>query len=434
MRIKFLSVIVSFLLVSIGITSCLDSENNIEYSPDAIIQAFQLDTVRGLNNYAFTINQFGSEGMGLIYNEDSLPLGSDTIIDRILINIAPTSNVITSKNSAGEDTIMNLADSIDLRKPITIKMWSMQAIASNDLQGPKKEYRIQVNVHKQDPDSMNWAKVTPTYPNGSIVGEQKAVLLSNNIFVYSNGKTYKGSIADKGASISWQSVTSDLGALPGSLLNWNDTLFATANNKLYYSLNGENWLQHPNLTENIVTLTASFSNSISAVISHTDGKKYFAKAYEGQKEWEIGTEVPSSFPLTGLSSTTYITTTGNEQALLIGDQTGTNTTPWMSAPQNDGWADLSSTNAACPLLKSPSIIHYNGALYAFGGDFSTFYKSMAGLAWYKPDSKFWMPTDFKELIKTQNYSMVTDSYGFIWIMWANEVWRGRLNKLGFARQ
>ena len=59
MRIKFLSVIVSFFLVSFAVTSCLDTEE-IEYSPDATIHAFALDTIHGVN-YKFTIDQLRSE-------------------------------------------------------------------------------------------------------------------------------------------------------------------------------------------------------------------------------------------------------------------------------------------------------------------------------------------------------------------------------------
>ena len=45
MRIKFLSFIASFFMVSFVITSCLDDDNDIEYSPDATIHAFELDTI-----------------------------------------------------------------------------------------------------------------------------------------------------------------------------------------------------------------------------------------------------------------------------------------------------------------------------------------------------------------------------------------------------
>ena len=82
MRIKFLSFIASFFMVSFVITSCLDDDNNIEYSPDATIHAFALDTA-GLGSYKFTIDQLSRE----IYNEDSLPVHADTIIDKINQNI-----------------------------------------------------------------------------------------------------------------------------------------------------------------------------------------------------------------------------------------------------------------------------------------------------------------------------------------------------------
>ena len=54
MRIKFLSFIASFFMVSFVITSCLDDDNDIEYSPDATIHAFELDTIGyGISSYIF---------------------------------------------------------------------------------------------------------------------------------------------------------------------------------------------------------------------------------------------------------------------------------------------------------------------------------------------------------------------------------------------
>lgn len=204
MRIKFLSVIVSFFLVSFAVTSCLDTEE-IEYSPDATIHAFALDTVHGVN-YKFTIDQFGPDGVGLIYNQDSLPVGSDTIIDRILIKTLTTaSGIITAKNAEGQDTLFNYSDSIDFRgtmeKPMRIKVWAA------DMQYTK-EYTISVRVHRQDPDSMNWTKMTDNFANYS--GYQKSVILGEDILVYtSNTTAYKssGDVINKGRSWTQVSVT-----------------------------------------------------------------------------------------------------------------------------------------------------------------------------------------------------------------------------------
>ena len=48
MRIKFLSVIVSFLIVSFALSSCLDSDDNYEFSSDATIHAFGIDNITNL--------------------------------------------------------------------------------------------------------------------------------------------------------------------------------------------------------------------------------------------------------------------------------------------------------------------------------------------------------------------------------------------------
>ena len=47
MRIKFLSLIVSFICLSVGISACMDSEDTYAYSTDASIRAFGLDTIHG---------------------------------------------------------------------------------------------------------------------------------------------------------------------------------------------------------------------------------------------------------------------------------------------------------------------------------------------------------------------------------------------------
>ena len=109
MRIKFLSVIVSFLFVSFAMSSCLGDDDPIEYSPNALVQAFELDNILGVN-YAFTIDQLS----GRIYNQDSLPVGSDTIIDRILIKTLSTAGYVVAVDAAGKDSLFNIEDSVNL--------------------------------------------------------------------------------------------------------------------------------------------------------------------------------------------------------------------------------------------------------------------------------------------------------------------------------
>lgn len=436
MRIKFLSVIVSFFFVSLAITSCLDSDDNYEYSPDATIHAFALDTVYGVN-YKFTINQFGPNGIGEIYNQDSLPVGSDTIIDKILIKTLTTvSGVVTSKNSLGEDTIMNLSDSLDLRNPITVKVWSTEAL-SGAFEGLTKEYKITVNVHKQDPDSMQWAKMKGL--PASITGVQKSVLLGNEILVYAGLEVYKGTIDAQSSTVAtWEKKTTNLPEELTSVVRFGDKLYATTvNKKVYSSSEGVSWYEETALGDNVERLLAAFPESLRAIVADTEGK-YFAKS-DGVTGWIKEETVPETFPQNEIVSAVYTSPTRVSSAILVGtpNQTDQYTVPWFTTAADPGWAEMNTTAGtdtpypSCPYMTNPSIIHYNDAFYIFGGDFNGFSKSLNGIAWYPADSKFWMPEEFKNKSDKQ-YSAVVDDNNFIWIIWNDgEIWRGRLNKLGF---
>ena len=163
-------------MVSFVITSCLDDDNNIEYSPDATIHAFELDTIGGYGvKYKFTIDQLSRE----IYNEDSLPVHADTIIDKILIKTLTTaSGVVTMKDKSGNDSVLNINDSIDLRKELIIKVWSTEALAGIS-PNQTKEYKIKVNVHKHDPDSLRWKYMDKINDQIQITGEQKSIIFGS---------------------------------------------------------------------------------------------------------------------------------------------------------------------------------------------------------------------------------------------------------------
>ena len=178
MRIKFLSVIVSFLFVSFAMSSCLGDDDPIEYSPNALVQAFELDNILGVN-YAFTIDQLS----GRIYNQDSLPVGSDTIIDRILIKTLSTAGYVVAVDAAGKDSLFNIEDSVNLVNTMEIlpdgtsgKPFKFRVYAP-DLEH-KKEYSLSVRVHQQQPDSLNWGDGPIAQPFApAITGKQKQSFL-----------------------------------------------------------------------------------------------------------------------------------------------------------------------------------------------------------------------------------------------------------------
>ena len=485
MRIKFLSFIASFFLVSLVITSCLDDDNNIEYSPDATIHAFALDTA-GYGNYKFTIDQL----QGLIYNEDSLPVHVDTIIDKIKITTLTTaSGIVTMKDKNDKDSIININDSIDLRNPLKIKVWSTEALAGIS-PDQTKEYTITVRVHKHDPDSLSWGYVG-NMPK-EIKSEQKTVILGNKILTYSivnNVLTLYSS--QKGNSMSWTSeplATAPFNnTLPTSIIPYKEKLYATTegDNTVYESTDGIAWTKSSLFPEGqVALLLAPLKNRITFIKIDNEKKVFDSTAEIVSRTGEKKTlqAVPDDFPTGNISYTSYSTSTEKEAIMLIGtykEQPTIGTTktivPWVF--MGEIWVSLAPNNVdtSCPALVNPSLMYYNDQFYIFGDGFDSFYTSSGGIAWRKANNKFsfpnqdWSIENFKPSIEKPefrgraNYSMVLDEEeSFIYILFREEenvtfteevekveetratepidrgpyrhdpeVWRGRLNQLWF---
>ena len=495
MRIKFLSFIASFFMVSFVITSCLDDDNNIEYSPDATIHAFALDTA-GLGSYKFTIDQLSRE----IYNEDSLPVHADTIIDKILIKTLTTaSGVVTMKDKSGNDSVININDSIDLREDLTIKVWSTEALAGIS-PNQTKEYTIKVRVHQHDPDSLRWKYINEI--DNQITGEQKSIILGSEVLTYSvvgnELRVYKNSLTNFGNGVSQETVGLPEGQLPTSIVTFQfnrsiTMLYATSagDGHVYESADGINWGKSSMFGEGVELLLATLTNNDISRICYTkkgaDSQRYFYYQtndipQETLDEAENGGKVPANFPTKNISYTVYESATNITSVLLVGDtETATladdseleTTIVW--AYDGSKWVEFSTTSsvAYCPKYTQPSIIYYNDLVYIFGQNFSSIYVSNQGLFWRKANSKFafphrdWSkggtpnPSVDPEFRGKTNYSMVLDpATQNLWIIFSkgsasfeeevekaestkstttetrtynhdSEVWRGRLNQLWF---
>lgn len=454
MRIKFLSVIVSFLMASVTLSSCLKSEENYELSSDATIHAFAIDTIHG-KNYDFTIDQLNR----VIYNRDSLPVGSDTIIDRILIKTMDVTGWVTYGSPV--DTLFVTTDSINLKPAMNNSIGMKFKVRAAD-GVTMREYTLKVNVHLQNPDSLAWTDMQTKgsiFSNAVNEGKQKAIVLGGDLLVYtSTTLAYKTSTAPDKYNWSKLVVTGlPADAKPASVVEHNGVLYMlTDSKKVYISVDGAVWAESPTLGSNVLALIAGFSDRLCAVLE-IDGKRYFNISKDG-KNWEtaVGTgsaaleEVPADFPTEEFVSTLTKTGNGVEKVLLTGMPLADNkmTTPWFSL-DGRGWAALTGTsyNAYCPGISHPVIMHYGDMLYCFGGELDAIYRSVEGLAWYKTKSKFLLPREFKGkgaysvvVEPTRNKTVASaDKRDFIWVVFGgngakNEVWRGRLNRLGFEIQ
>lgn len=424
MRIKFLSAIASILFVSIAITACLDSNNTYEYSSDATIHAFGIDTIHG-KYYKFTIDQLTRT----IYNVDSLPVGSDTIIDRILIDTLSVTGIVTSGEN---DTIFQIRDSVDLRQPLKLKVHATDGITT-------REYTIKVNVHKQDPDSLVWVNMEQPLPNTPIEQQKSVILNGNQLLVFTSYDDVYQATTDI-SPFQWQHQT--VTGLPtdiklSSITNFQEKLYiVTESGKTFSSSNGLTWQEVSTLGMQTVTLVTSFPDKLIG-IQNVNGENYFCTSSDGlvwtYKE-ENEYKVSPNFPINDIYSTVFTTKNGVEKAVVVGNTTneGTATVPWFSM-DGASWTSLDTPDTYCPKMENPCIMYYGEAFYIMGGEFNAIYKSLAGIAWYETKTKFLLP---KAMKGNNAYSMAIDKNNYIWIIIGqqNSVWRGRLNRLGFKNQ
>ena len=219
MKIKFLPLIAVLFAATSIMTSCLDNDvEQVTYTSETSITGFSLGTLNidrigkdknGLDspyvdtldcsNYPFTIDQINRT----ITNKDSLPVG--THIDKVITSITYDAGMLGyTPKGTDKDTFWTSTDSIDfsgdtrtmstVTDPVEFKVYAYSGVEG-------KPYKVTINVHKQEPDTISWKKFDTQLFNAGSLSEQKAV--------YANGKVYVFGKNGNGTHIEYSDVAND---------------------------------------------------------------------------------------------------------------------------------------------------------------------------------------------------------------------------------
>ena len=324
--------------MSIAISSCLSSDDEYEVSSDATVHAFGLDTIHG-KHYPFTIDQVKRE----IYNIDSLPVGSDTIIDSILIDTFYVTGYVTSHVSGdAPDTILNINNYQNLTGAATVEGLKFKIYAADGL--TTRDYTLRINIHQQEPDSLQWTNMTDRiagFPSASIANRQKAVTLDNNLLVYVlEGTSLTAYRTSTKTFNSWEQISVQglpaLDRIPAFVKNSNETvspqadaedvLYAsTGDGNVYRSTDGISWNLVEALSGNVETLISSFQGQLIGILGH-EGNSYLVTAQEGNTAWPAidsnTPTVPEEFPPENIYSTEFQTANMLDEIMIVGKTTG----------------------------------------------------------------------------------------------------------------
>lgn len=454
MKLKVLNIIACLFIAACVITSCLDNDEIVyetnykssitAFSFDSIVTYYPSVTKEGKDTtlskyvvgseYPFIIDQVRKE----IYLADSLPVGTD--ISKVAVNISSEGYYIFVE--AGEnDSIWSDSDSLDFTNPVKFKVLSEMNTFGHI-------YTAQIDVHQQDPDIMSWTKFAKL---GNNIKTPKAVYANENIFVFTEGNTQVAVTSTKDGKewTSLQTIDLPIKADYTTAIEWAGKIYMLADKTLYVSENGINWTK-VETEQTFSTLLASCKSKMVGI----DTDNHYIESADATN-WEKYQEMPADFPKAPFSYTSYaLTTNANmERIVLMGNnplKQDTTNVVWGQIDNEQEWAALTyeKNKELCPKFENPTIIRYNNKLYAFGGPaidgteihaFELFYASKDnGISWEPITEKLLFPEEFSTLYEQAegDYSCIVDKNNFVWIIWSNtgEVWRGRINKMGFIKQ
>lgn len=481
MKIKFLPLIAVLFAATSIMTSCLDNDvEQITYTSETSITGFSLGTLHidrvgkdkdgkdsayvdtlDCSNYPFTIDQINRT----ITNKDSLPVG--THIDKVITSITYDAGMLgyTPKGS-DHDTIWTSTDSIDFTDPVEFKVYAYSGVEG-------KPYKVTINVHKQEPDTISWKKFDTQLFNAGSLSEQKAVYANGKVYVFGkngNGTHIEYSDVANDNPSPWVPVTDNI---PSNIDTYSATAWAgniyflagSPKAKQLYKLNVTTDKIEPVGTETFEMLIGG--NDIkSELYVVKDGESGIYKESPWTKDTDPFTQFKAGQPFFSNTTTASYNSNITTTVALCYNQgnTANDTTALVfNRMSSDNKWEKRIQNLPLPNLENVTMIYYDGKLYAFGGGygeikpFSQFYCSTDnGLCWRpvtecmafpaevpdpeKPNKEY---INFPDLYDTHhgNYScavtpkLENETYrgNFIWIVWEDgSICRGRINRLGFT--
>ena len=448
-RNKSLLLLLALVLLA---SSCSEKDNVVSTSNDycyisSVILGNVKRKVQNTNvtfsavDYEMTINQRTNN----IENRDSLPYGSQ--LSRVIATIHFDGSTLAyrEKGSNSEWTSYNATDSLDLTKPLEL------FLTSNDNQS-SRIYTLKVNVHQQEGDSLFWKQCDNNVAELTDMTDMKAFVLNDKLFVL--GQKISGiTLAERSSTEAegeWtETPVTDLPATTDiqTLRQYEDMLYLSTNDgSIFSSADAKGWRQEGSTYSAPLKLVEKTEKYYYAI---SEGKILRSADASTWEEETLDTDA-TMLPTTDIRALSAEQANGNNRIILVGQsENSDNAVVWnkmwndSEKEENAEWIYFPIThdnNIPCPRLEYLNLLSYDGKCIAFGGAsidnskkaLETMYVSQDyGITW-RPDKEHRMPVELKG-IEGCITSTVDENY-FIWIITNAQVWRGRLNRLGFAQQ
>ena len=455
-KIKFSGLLMGGVLFLMS--SCLGGNNNDGIDDwilsNAQIATFSLsnDSIEGLSNVKFTIDQIN----GKIFNKDSMPYGT-AINHKVLCALSwdngslGVSSALFIPQSTGDSVWWTESDSIDFSAPVAITVYPLDGLST-------KVYEAKLNIHQVNPDTMIWHKYASLI-SGKTFKDMKVISYEDSyyMFVEESGiyRLYKTDMADM---INWEEVVltdfPDKAVLSQITVCEGDLYVMTEDGVLFCSLAGQNpdggqsWVQVDGIPKMKTLLGCLPENTISgrttvlSGIADEGGVLYFVSINKN-KEYKIGTIVSETFPISGFGGFSYELMYHPRFVICSGrDSKGNLSGNAWSTMDALTWIPLS--NISFSPREGAAVSYYDDCFFVIGG-IDAFGATLNDIFYSKDHGVSWVNTDYvmaEEYTARGFASVFVDKNNYILLFGGkagkdenilNELWRGRINRLGFGK-
>ena len=458
--------LLALLALPFVLNSCKsDDEETTEVSDACYISSFSLGSVKrviygrttaGMDSIYTTT--FSASYFPMIINQreqtienlDSLPIR--TQLDKVLVTVEFEHTLEWRKAEINnlEDTTWttyNKSDSLNLSDSLHFRVLSKDATSS-------RTYTVKVNVHQQMGDSTNWdslgilTELMTTTARKVSVWNNKLIILATQadgtLLCIQHPLSANGSWSD-------QNTIGTAKAIPSTLQQQgNRLLISTSDDKLLESTDAITWTPagFPALTS--MRLVAASDDYVYAL---SGGKLYRSNGITWDEE-PLDDEA-TLLPNDQINSVFYTLKSGMPRLMLAGSRTNkdSNATIWAKSwdegqEAQEKWVYYTPNTADkhnCPMLNNLCIVPYDDGLQVLGGRSwdgehealdSIRHSNDHGISWKTYENNdMLVDKSMQQAARTAQYITATvDKNNFLWIVIDNQVWRGRINRLGFLRK
>lgn len=434
--------VLAILLMAVSCDS--DSEQGISASRDCIVTSASLGVLKRVmhtqdkagNDSVYEVNVTGAYYPlhidhlgGRIFNTDSLPVGTD--LRRTVFSVFNTQgNVGIRSLVTGNDTVFNKADSTDCSVERELTVYAADGVS-------RRTYRLSLCAHREEADSFVWKQVCAADARlARLAPGHRTFVAAGTIHVFG---TMDGQpmlvAATTEEPASWMAWVQPAGLDVGSVCRFGGRYLALVDGRIAVSTLSGEWTDagsdfRPDKLVGAAT-TRVFAVKDGRFYSSADGVTWTADEADALAQVPVGGAV--SIVQASLTDKTF------ENVLAVGRKADATAVVWCRDMDLSGemvfpWSFLPPVTDEvfrCPSLTAPSLAAYDGGAVLAGNKADG---TVAPLYVSRDNGRTWRTGEFANPLagKAFGVSMAVDEDNFVWIVGGGQVWRGRINRLGWA--